>query len=39
VYVNVTRWEGVAAVDVLLARAKLEPGGLFIGVLLDADGF
>ena len=37
VYVNVTRWEGVVAADILLARAQLEPGALFIGVALSKD--
>jgi hypothetical protein len=37
VFVNVTRWEGVAATDLLLHRANLEPGVLFIGVALTKD--
>ena len=37
VFVNVTRWEGIAAADILLARANLEPGALFIGVRLTDD--
>jgi len=38
VYVNLTRWEGVTAADILLHRAALEPGALFIGVALTKDG-
>jgi hypothetical protein len=37
VYVNVTRWEGVVAIEMLLHRAQLEPGALFIGVSLEPD--
>jgi hypothetical protein len=37
VHANVTRWEGVAAIDMLLHRANLEPGTLFIGVSLEPE--
>ena len=35
VYVNVTRWEGVVDPELLLCRALMEPGSMFIGVALE----
>jgi hypothetical protein len=35
VYINVTRFEGPVAADLLLHRANLEPGALFVGVALS----
>ena len=37
VFVNATRWEGVVDPELLLCRALMEPGSMFIGVSLTAE--
>jgi hypothetical protein len=36
-YMNVARFEGLVAADILLHRAMMEPGSLFIGVALTPE--